>query len=102
MGHIFRIHGQMVNVESIDDLSGYLTEDLKEAIDYLIKQADEEAEHKLDEEMDNLREQDSDALQEVRADIEDLEKRIAKTKTIRTTTLEDYLMKMRDHINPYI
>lgn len=102
MSQIFRVHGQIINVESLDDLSEFISEDLKEAIDYLIKQADEEAEHKLDEEMDNLREQDSDILQEVRSDIEDLEKRIAKTKTIRTTTLEDHLMEIRSHINPYI
>lgn len=84
MAKMHFIMGNWVTVESVEDLAEFVNPEVYPAICGLVD----------DEKFKSLK--------QVESDIEDLEKRIAKTKTLRTTTLEDYLMKMRDLINPYI
>lgn len=84
MAKMYFIKGRWVTVESVEDIAEFVSPEVYLAICGLV---DGKA---------------SETLKQMETDIEELERRINDIRIIRTEPLEEHLLKMRDHINPYI
>lgn len=84
MAKMYFIKGRWITVESVEDIAEFVSPEVYLAI---CGPVDEKA---------------SETLKQMETDIEELERRINDIRIIRTEPLEEHLLKMRDHINPYI
>lgn len=84
-----------INVESVEDLIEFVPRDVYPALCEVVDSAKAEGQGNTNKEL-------TEALETVERQLNQLEKRLDGVNTVRTTSLERYLLEIRDTINPFV